>query len=156
MSGVPGAGAAPSASEDAGVAAKSAEKGASGGGAHRRSCTLPGIPKQERERTVAEPSGMGVGVQDKGLQQIRARSSYPWFRELHELLRDKPEGAAVLRMTKRSQSAAVAVQDALFFPEDFTRLHRRHIVYIKRGVIIDLDKLPRRPSSLGCEEGLPL
>ena len=44
-------------------------------------------------------------------------------------------------MRKPSQSAAVAVKDAMFFPEDFTRLHRRHVVYIKRGVIIDLDKL---------------
>ena len=55
-------------------------------------------------------------------------------------------------MRKPSRSAAVAVKDAMFFPEDFTRLHRRHVVYIKRGVIVDLDKLqrcPRRPSSLG-------
>jgi hypothetical protein len=95
---------------------------------------------------------VGGGAEDKRLRQIRARSSYRLFRELHELLRDKPEGAAILRMTKRSQSAAVAVQDAMFFPEDFTRLHRRHVVYLKRGVIVDLDKLqrlPRRPSSPG-------
>jgi len=44
-------------------------------------------------------------------------------------------------MTKKSQSAAVAVKEAMFFPEDFTRLHPRHVIYIKRGVIIDLDKL---------------
>ena len=60
------------------------------------------------------------------------------------------EGA--LKMRKPSRSAAVAVNDAMFFPEDFTRLHRRHVIYVKRGVIIDLDKqqrFPRMPSSLG-------
>jgi len=141
MSGVPGVGSAPSTSEGVGAAVKSTETGASGGDAHRRSCTLPGIPKQEQERTRARPSEVGGGAEDKRLRRIRARSSYRLFRELHEFLRDKPEGAAVLRMTKRSRSAAVAVQDALFFPEDFMRLHRRHVVYLKRGVIIDLDKL---------------
>jgi hypothetical protein len=45
----------------------------------------------------------------------------------------------------------VAVKDAMFFPEDFRRLHRRHVIYVKRGVIIDLDKLQR------CQGGpLPL
>jgi len=44
-------------------------------------------------------------------------------------------------MTKKNQSAAVPVEGAMFFPEDFTRLHRRHVIYIKQGVIIDLDKL---------------
>jgi len=44
-------------------------------------------------------------------------------------------------MAKRKQSAAVPVKDAMFFPEDFTRLHRKHVIYIKKGVIIDLDKL---------------
>ena len=44
-------------------------------------------------------------------------------------------------MKKKNQSAAVPVQDAMFFPEDFRKLHRRHVIYIKRGVIIDLDKL---------------
>ena len=117
---------------------------------------MPGIPKQERERTRARPSEVGGGAEDKRLRQIRARSSYRLFRELHEFLKDKPEVAAILRMTKKNRSAALAVKDAMFFPEDFTQLHRRHVVYIKRGVIIDLDKLPRRPSSLGCEEGLPL
>ena len=42
-----------------------------------------------------------------------------------------------------AKGAAVAVQDAMFFPEDFRKLHRRHVIYIKRGVIIDLDKLGR-------------
>jgi hypothetical protein len=45
------------------------------------------------------------------------------------------------KMVKKKQSAAVPVKDALFFPEDFTKLHRRHVIYIKQGVIIDLDKL---------------
>jgi len=44
-------------------------------------------------------------------------------------------------MTRNSRSATVAVKDAMFFPEDFRRLHRRHVIYIQRGVIIDLDRL---------------
>jgi len=44
-------------------------------------------------------------------------------------------------MAKRNQSAAVPVKDAMFFPEDFTKLHRRYVILIKKGVIIDLDKL---------------
>ena len=44
-------------------------------------------------------------------------------------------------MAKKKQSAAVPVEDGLFFPEDFKKLHRNHVIYIKRGVIIDLDKL---------------
>jgi len=113
---------------------------------------MPEIPKCKAKRVPAEQFAVGVGVEDKGLRRIRARSSYRLFRELHEFLKDKPDVAAVLRMTKPSQFAALAVQDALFFPEDFTRLHRRHVVYIKRGVIVDLDKLqrlPRKPSSPG-------
>ena len=47
----------------------------------------------------------------------------------------------VLNMTKKKQSAAVPVKDAMFFPEDFTKLHKRHVIYIKKGLIIDLDKL---------------
>jgi len=47
----------------------------------------------------------------------------------------------VLNMAKRKQSAAVPVKDAMFFPEDFMKLHRRHVIFIKKGVIIDLDKL---------------
>ncbi len=39
----------------------------------------------------------GVGVQDKGLQRIRARSSYRLFRELYEFLKNEPDGMAVLR-----------------------------------------------------------
>ena len=44
-------------------------------------------------------------------------------------------------MAKRKQSASVPVEDGLFFPEDFKKLLRRHVIYIKKGVIIDLDKL---------------
>jgi hypothetical protein len=44
-------------------------------------------------------------------------------------------------MAEKKQSAAVAVKDAMFFPEDFTRMPRGHVIFIKRGVIIDLDKL---------------
>ena len=44
-------------------------------------------------------------------------------------------------MAKKKESAAMAVRDGLFFPEDFAKLHRRHVIYIERGVIIDLDKL---------------
>jgi hypothetical protein len=44
-------------------------------------------------------------------------------------------------MAKKNQSAAVPVKSAMFFPADFVKLHRRHVIYIKQGVIIDLDKL---------------
>ncbi|MHC4639349.1 MAG: hypothetical protein ACYTBV_17880 [Planctomycetota bacterium] len=44
-------------------------------------------------------------------------------------------------MAKKKQPAAVPVKDAMFFPDDFTKLHRWHVIYIKKGVIIDLDKL---------------
>ena len=44
-------------------------------------------------------------------------------------------------MAKKKQSAAVPVKEAMFFPEDFTKLHKRHVIYIKKGLIIDLDKL---------------
>ncbi len=44
-------------------------------------------------------------------------------------------------MAKKKQSAAVPVKDAMFFPENFKKLHRRHVISIKQGVIIDLDKL---------------
>ena len=47
----------------------------------------------------------------------------------------------VLKMAKRKQSVALPVKDAIFFPEDFTKLHRGHVIFIKKGVIIDLDKL---------------
>lgn len=46
-----------------------------------------------------------------------------------------------MKMAKKKQSAAVPIKNAMFFPEDFRRLHRRHVIYIKQGVIIDLDKL---------------
>ena len=44
-------------------------------------------------------------------------------------------------MARKKETAAVPVKDAMLFPEDFTKLHRRHAIYIKQGVIIDLDKL---------------
>lgn len=44
-------------------------------------------------------------------------------------------------MVKKKQSAAILVEDGLFFPEDFVKLHPNHVIYIKRRVIIDLDKL---------------
>jgi len=44
-------------------------------------------------------------------------------------------------MAKKKQSGALPVKDAMFFPEDFKKLHRNHVIYIKQGVIIDLDKL---------------
>jgi len=37
--------------------------------------------------------------------------------------------------------ASVRIKDGLFFPEDFRKLHRNHVIYIKTGVIIDLDRL---------------
>ena len=46
-----------------------------------------------------------------------------------------------LKMARKKQTAAIPVKDAMFFPEDFTKLHRRHVIYIEQGVIIDLDKL---------------
>jgi hypothetical protein len=45
------------------------------------------------------------------------------------------------KMAKKEQPAAVPVEDGLFFPEDFRRLHPNHVIYIKQGVIIDLDRL---------------
>jgi len=47
----------------------------------------------------------------------------------------------ISKFEKNKQSAAVPVKDAMFFPEDFRKLHRDHVIYIKQGVIIDLDKL---------------
>ena len=44
-------------------------------------------------------------------------------------------------MAGKKQAAAVPVKDAMFFPEDFTKLHSRYVIYIKQGVVIDLDKL---------------
>ena len=44
-------------------------------------------------------------------------------------------------MAKKEQPAAVPVKDGLFFSEDFRRLHPNHVIYIRQGVIIDLDKL---------------
>ena len=89
--------AAPSVSEDAAIAAKNAETGASEDGVNPRSSTMPPIPKRQSERSPAEPSGSGVGVQERGLQRIRARSSYRLFRELYEFLKNEPDAAAALR-----------------------------------------------------------
>ena len=44
-------------------------------------------------------------------------------------------------MAKKKQSASVPIKDGMFFPSDFTKLHKRHVIYIKQGLIIDLDKL---------------
>ena len=44
-------------------------------------------------------------------------------------------------MAKKKQSASVPIKDGMFFPEDFTKLHKRHVIYIKKGLIIDLNKL---------------
>ena len=44
-------------------------------------------------------------------------------------------------MAKKKQPAAVQVKEAMFFPGDFTKLHKRYVIYIKKGLIIDLDKL---------------
>ncbi len=44
-------------------------------------------------------------------------------------------------MAKKKQPSAVPVEEGLFFPEDFRKLHKGHVIYIKKGVIIDLDKL---------------
>ena len=46
-----------------------------------------------------------------------------------------------MKTVQKKQSAAVPVKDAMFFPEDFRKLHPRHVIYVKKGVIIDLDKL---------------
>jgi hypothetical protein len=51
----------------------------------------------------------------------------------------KPGG--FIKMAKKKQSAALPVKDAMFFPDDFKKLHRRHVIYIKQGVISNLDKL---------------
>jgi hypothetical protein len=44
-------------------------------------------------------------------------------------------------MPNKKQPAALPVKDGLFFSEDFIKLHGRHVIYIKQGIIIDLDKL---------------
>ena len=40
-----------------------------------------------------------------------------------------------------SKGVALAVKDAMFFPEVFRRLRGRHVIYVQQGVIIDLDRL---------------
>ena len=44
-------------------------------------------------------------------------------------------------MAKKNQSAGVQIKDGMFFAQDFTKLHKRHVIYITKGLIIDLDKL---------------
>jgi len=83
--------------ENAGVAMKSAEKGASGADSSGRECAMPTAPQRKSEAVAAEQSGVGLGAADKRLRRIRARSSYRLFRELHEFLEGKPDVAAILR-----------------------------------------------------------
>jgi hypothetical protein len=45
------------------------------------------------------------------------------------------------KMAKKKKSASVPIKDGIFFPEDFRRLHPNHVIYIRQGVIIDLDRL---------------
>ena len=47
--------------------------------------------------------------------------------------------AGGIRMAKKRKVTSVAVKDGMFFPEDFRRLHRNHVIHVKIGVIIDLD-----------------
>mgnify|MGYP000138546048 CR=1 FL=1 len=51
-------------------------------------------------------------------------------------------------MSKKKQPAAVPIKEAMFFPEDFAKLHQRHVIYIKEGVIIDLNRLKKRTDDL--------
>ena len=44
-------------------------------------------------------------------------------------------------MAKKKQLAAMPIKNGLFFPEDFRKLRKKYVIYIKRGVIIDPDKL---------------
>jgi hypothetical protein len=44
-------------------------------------------------------------------------------------------------MPDKKHSASIPLKDCLFFPEDFKKLHARHVIYIKEGIIIDLDRL---------------
>ena len=39
------------------------------------------------------------------------------------------------------KTASVRIKDGMFFPEDFRKRHRNHVIYIKMGVIIDPDRL---------------
>jgi len=40
-----------------------------------------------------------------------------------------------------NKTASVRIKDGMFFPEDFRKLLRNHVIYIKTGIIIDLDRL---------------
>jgi len=42
---------------------------------------------------------------------------------------------------EKKKTASSRIKDGLFFPEDFRKLHRNHVIYIETGVIIDLDRL---------------
>jgi hypothetical protein len=42
---------------------------------------------------------------------------------------------------EKKKTASFRVKDGMFFPEDFRKLHRNHLIYIKTGVIIVLDRL---------------
>jgi len=44
-------------------------------------------------------------------------------------------------MANKKHSAAMPIKEGIFFPEDFTKLHKDYVIYIKEGVIIDLKKL---------------
>jgi len=44
-------------------------------------------------------------------------------------------------MVKKNKPASLPIEDGMFFPEDFGKLHPNHVIYIKKGVIIDLDRL---------------
>ncbi len=39
------------------------------------------------------------------------------------------------------EKAAVPVEDGVFYPEDLKKLQENHVIYIRQGLIINLDKL---------------
>ncbi len=46
-------------------------------------------------------------------------------------------------MANKKHSAAVPIEEGIFFPEDFTKLHKGCVIYIKEGLLIDLKKYGR-------------
>ena len=42
---------------------------------------------------------------------------------------------------EKKKTTSVRIKDGMFFPEDFRKLRRNHVIYIKTGVIIDLERL---------------
>ena len=88
-----------------------------------------------------------LGVKDIYMKSASKRADFEKFCDRHHLARehvlymgdDLPD-YEVMKMAKK-QSVAVPVKDAMFFPRDFRKLHQRHVIYIKQGVIIDLDKV---------------